>query len=60
MANVLTTAGSVACQHQGAVAAPAGAAKLTVGGKPVLLVDQVSAWTITGCTQTGPGMTPYS
>lgn len=57
MASVLTMASSVTCSDQGKAITPS-TAKLTVGGKPVLLKTDVPNWTIIGCTQTGTNQVP--
>ena len=49
MAKVLTTGSSITCSHSGTVT-PKSQAKLQVGGNPVLLTNQVSTWTVSGCT----------
>jgi hypothetical protein len=45
---VLRTSDPVHCAHGGTLQAT-GSAKLTIGGKPVLLVSDVLAATLTGC-----------
>jgi hypothetical protein len=54
MAKVLTTGSSIVCNHSGQVKPLTSSAKLTISGNPVLLANQVSSWTIVGCTQTPP------
>jgi hypothetical protein len=49
MANPLTNSSQIKCPHSGVVT-PASSAKLTIGGQPVLLSNQWSAWAIAGCT----------
>lgn len=51
MANVMTTSGALGCKL-GGKATLTSSAKLTVGGQAVLLEDQVSTWSISGCSQT--------
>lgn len=51
MAKVLTTAATVICGH-GATAVLSGAAKLTVGGNPVLLETDFASWSFDAlCSQ---------
>ena len=57
MANVLTTGSTVACLHSG-TATLSSSAKLSVGGKPVLLESEATSWPITQCKQVGTGLTP--
>jgi hypothetical protein len=50
---VLTTAWSLACTFQGSVTVPEPTSvKLRVAGKPVLVKDSVSTWTVGGCKAT--------
>jgi hypothetical protein len=45
MATALTTGSTIACPHGGTVS-PSSSAKLSVSGQPVLLVNQVTSWSI--------------
>lgn len=53
MPAVLTNSSTVTCATQGTVT-PASAAKLKVGGNSVLLVSDVSSWTVVGCKKNTP------
>ncbi|MGW0202990.1 hypothetical protein [Nonomuraea sp. NPDC003201] len=61
MAYILTKASTVRCgpqaPHTGTVVTDS-AAKLTVGGSPVLVADSIKGQDITGCKQTGNNITP--
>ena len=52
MPGVLTTSSSVSCVQGGKVSPLTSSAKLKVGGDAVLLKNQVSSWTVTGCGNT--------
>ncbi|MEJ3748621.1 hypothetical protein WEI85_35740 [Actinomycetes bacterium KLBMP 9797] len=59
MATVLTDAATIQCVHAGApgtgtAALGASQERLTVRGSPVLVGDDLTNVTITGCTLTGP------
>jgi hypothetical protein len=50
---VLTTTSIITCATEGKVT-PVSAAGLKVDGKPVLLQNQVSTWTVAGCKKNTP------
>lgn len=57
MANVMTKGGSISCAHGGTVTLNS-SAKLKVNGSSVLLEDQVSSFSISGCGQTSSSSVP--
>jgi hypothetical protein len=58
MPNVLTEGATVKCSHQGTVKVSAGQSKLKVGGKAVLVKGDLDGKTVSGCTNTGPNLSP--
>ncbi|MEW2352940.1 hypothetical protein [Spirillospora sp. NPDC029432] len=60
MPAVLTTASRLRCMHGGTLTAAPSQASLTVDGSPALLVTDLMAATVAGCTNNDPskGFTP--
>jgi hypothetical protein len=52
MPGVLTTSATVSCAQGGKVSPLTSSATLKVGGNAVLLENQVSTWTVSGCGNT--------